>query len=91
MFPIGAAILEDRFRIEIDGYPDSAAARGDADGALPPGMCMVSFVVDSLSDLPVTAACTTTGLGGPLYGDGRVARINGPDGEWLELIEAPAP
>jgi catechol 2,3-dioxygenase-like lactoylglutathione lyase family enzyme len=45
-FPIGSAVLPEPFRIEIDGYPETATSRPCLDGHLPPGMSMVTFNCD---------------------------------------------
>lgn len=90
VFPIAAAILEQRFRIEIDGYPATAAEKSGAAGVLPPGLAMVSFRVDTLDGLPVEPVAEAQALGGRVYAGRPAARLIGPDGEWLELIEAPA-
>lgn len=86
-FPIGSAILREPYRIELDGYPDSATTRPTLDGHLPPGLSMVSFETDSFSESPYTPVKSTSSLDGAPY-CGRGAQIlHGPDGEWLELIE----
>ena len=78
-FPIAAAVLDNQFRIEFDGYPDSAIARPARPDQLPPGLAMVTFTVDSLDSM---AGVT------PHEVDGRrLAMLRGPDGEWLELVE----
>lgn len=88
-FPIASAILQEQFRIEIDGYPDSAITRPVTPGALPPGLCMVSFLVDSLGDLPVRPLRIYPGMRSVPYEGRQTALIQGPDGELLELIASP--
>ncbi|MDJ0709223.1 MAG: hypothetical protein QNJ14_02480 [Woeseiaceae bacterium] len=79
-FPIASAVLEEQFRIEIDGYPESAVKRPVIAGHLPAGMAMVSFRVDSLDRIDGVT---------PQVIDGRRrALLGGPDGELLELLEA---
>lgn len=89
-FPIASAILQHQFRVEIDEYPDSAIARPINDRCLPPGLCMVSFLVDSLDELSLAPLRTASGLGSFLYRDHQAALIQGPDGEVLELVALPS-
>ena len=49
---------------------------------------MVSFEVERLSDFSVPLRAKPQTVDGVLYGDRRTAVIEGPAGEWLELIEA---
>lgn len=44
-FTIASAVLQQRFRIEIDAYPKAATRRQWADGALPPGLGLVTVSV----------------------------------------------
>ncbi len=85
-FGIAAACLPNQFRIEIDDYPDTACRRTIRKGQLPPGLCMVSFDVDSLDSLPV-GATIFRGPNEPPYDSCRFARIIGPNDEWIELLE----
>lgn len=78
-FPIASAVLEQQFRIEIDGYPSSAIRRPVRPGHLPPGLSMVSFRVDSLDKIEGIAAATIEGR--------RHAMLRGPDDELIELVE----
>ncbi|MGI9238386.1 MAG: hypothetical protein ACR2QZ_13370 [Woeseiaceae bacterium] len=89
-FPIASAILQEQFRIELDAYPDTAIPRTVDDGCLPPSLCMVSFLVDSLDDLPLAPLRATSGIDSLLYRDRPTALIQGPDGELLELIASPS-
>jgi len=85
-----------RFLLEIDEYPESVRPRPRRSGHLPRGMAMVSFAVRSLGalatlspgGLPVRAP--PRALHGIGYGGRRAAVIEGPAGEWLELIEETA-
>ena len=94
IFPTAVARIPGRrFLLEMDECPDSVAPRARRPGHLPPGMAMVSFGVRDLDELarlqpravPTRAAPRT--LNGVAYGGRRVAVIEGPVGEWLELIE----
>lgn len=87
-YPIASAVLRQQFRIEIDGYPDSATARPIRDDDLAPGMAIVSFTAPDISafehgalavgerkDIVTKRAC-------------RAALLAGPDGETLEILES---
>jgi hypothetical protein len=69
--------------VELDAYPPGARARAWRDGELEPGLAMVSFDVDALEGLPLTAPpapCelpSIQGLSGVMIGKA---------GERLELI-----
>ncbi|MGI9232756.1 MAG: hypothetical protein ACR2RD_03920 [Woeseiaceae bacterium] len=89
-FPIASAILQEQFRIELDGYPDTAIPRPVDDACLPPGLCMVSFLVDSHDELPLAPLRAMSGIDSLLYRDRPTALIQGPDGELLELIASPS-
>lgn len=86
-YSISAACLPNQFRIEIDAYPDSCTQRSRPDGSLPPGLSMVSFQVASLDDLPMQLAIGRGPSHAPYHGC-RLARIKGPDDEWIELLES---
>lgn len=85
-FPIGSAVLESQFRIEIDGYPESAIDRPVRDGFLPPGLCMVSFDAQDPSEIAEGQAGTAAVFDTPPYSARPARMLRGPDGEWLELI-----
>ena len=87
-FPITSACLNAQYRIEIDGYPPTATPRPRDSGCLPPGLGLVSFRVASLDALPLSLNIVD-GPAGPPYFGGRIAVVEGPSGEWLELIETP--
>lgn len=79
-FPIASAVLDEQFRIELDGYPDTATSRPVTPGHLPPGLAIVSFDVGSLDEVEGAVAQTVDGR--------RAAMLRGPDRELLELTEA---
>jgi hypothetical protein len=79
-FPIASAVLKKQFRIELDGYPDTATSRPVTPGHLPPGLAIVSFDVASLDEVEGAIAQTVDSR--------RAAMLRGPDGELLELTEA---
>lgn len=88
-FRIGSVAMKGRFRIELDDYPASAVPRLTAPGDLPPGMAMVSFLVDDLTSFayPERVRIASMPDAVPYHGR-RTARFNGPSGEWIEIVEA---
>jgi hypothetical protein len=88
-YNIAGAIMEERYRIEIDGYPDSATERPVTDGELPPGLAMISIELPSLDDVPCPLDIHRQ-PGGASYGGDRLAILKGPSGEWMELLETGA-
>jgi hypothetical protein len=91
LFPICVAPVRTRHSIlELDEYPDNTQARARERGCLPGGMSMVSFGVKSLDDYPVEFRATPIRIDKAPYNGRRVSVIEGPAGEWLELIETSA-
>lgn len=94
VFPTAVASIPGRrFLLEMDEFPAGVPPRPRRPGHLPPGMSMVSFTVAALDDLarlgppaPVPRAAPRR-LEGAGYAGRRVAVIEGPVGEWLELVE----
>jgi len=72
--------------VELDQYPTSAAPRVNAEGALPPGMAVVSFDVDTLDGHSLIAAPAPSALPGT---DRVAACLRGVAGEIIELIAPP--
>lgn len=94
VFPTAVASIPGRrFLVEMDEYPPGVPPRRVRAGHLPPGMAMVSFAVRSLQAPPlagpgaVRLRAPPRAIEGLPYGGRRVAVIEGPVGEWLELIE----
>lgn len=77
-----------RFLLELDEYPATVQPRPRLGGRLPAGMAIVSFLVASLDDIPVPARAPPRRLTTPPFAGRRAMVIEGPAGEWLELIEA---
>ena len=89
LFPIAVATVRPRnCIIELDEYPDTTAARPRAEGQLPGGISMVSFKTDKLDDCTVHFRAEPIRIETAPYFGRRVAVIEGPAGEWLELIES---
>ncbi len=94
VFPTAVARIPGRrFLLEMDEYPASVPSRCLRAGHLPPGMAMVSFTVRSLDELArlapqsITMRTVPRPLPGVAYGGRRAVVVEGPVGEWLELIE----
>ena len=87
-FPICVAPLRARNSIlELDEYPENSAPRPRDEGCLPGGMSMVSFNVKDLDAINVQFRAAPQTIDIAPYQQQRVAIIEGPAGEWLELIE----
>jgi hypothetical protein len=84
-----AKIAGRRFIIELDEYPPGVPPRPAVKGMIPPGMSMVSFMVDSLDKLPVSWRTAPQSVSGPGYDGQRAAVTEGAAGEWIEIIESP--
>ncbi|MFN0084916.1 MAG: VOC family protein [Blastocatellia bacterium] len=80
---LAIARFPERFLIEIDEYPASAADRPVRPGELPPGMAAVSFGARSLDGFAEQSIELTE----PPYDGRRAALIIGTAGEMIELIE----
>jgi len=88
LFPICVAPVRARHCIlELDEYPGNTLARPRGRGELPGGMSMVSFKVPSLDNFPVPLRAAPVRINSVPYNGRRVGVIEGPAGEWLELIE----
>ena len=77
------------FMIELDQYPETVTERPILPGDIPPGISIVSFLVDDLDAVPADFRAQPASPAGHPYDEGRAAVIVGPNGEWLELIERP--
>ena len=88
VFPTSIARIPGRsFLVEMDQYPPGVQPRRRREGHLPPGMSMVSFIVQDLDGVPVPMRAPPRGVPGMPYGGRRTGVIEGSAGEWLELIE----
>jgi catechol 2,3-dioxygenase-like lactoylglutathione lyase family enzyme len=88
LFPICVAPVRARHCIlELDEYPNNTLPRPRGAGELPGGMSMVSFDIKNLDDFPVALRAEPVRIAAAPYNGRRVAVIEGPAGEWLELIE----
>jgi catechol 2,3-dioxygenase-like lactoylglutathione lyase family enzyme len=88
IFPTSIARIPGRsFLVEMDEYPATVKPRSRRDGHLPPGMSMVTFLVPDLDAVTLPFRHPPQAIGGLPYDGRRVAVIEGPAGEWLELVE----
>ncbi len=76
--------------VEIDQYPAQTRTRPIATGELPPGVGMVSYMVQSLDRIKAEFISAPAPLAGCIYGGRRAATVRGAAGEFLELIECSA-
>lgn len=72
---------------EVDQYPKSTVVRNCAEGMLPPGIAMVSYMVQSLDDVSVDFIAPPQAYDGIPYNGRRAASCVGAAGELIELIE----
>jgi catechol 2,3-dioxygenase-like lactoylglutathione lyase family enzyme len=88
LFPIAVATVRPRnCIIELDEYPATTSARPRGKGQLPGGISMVSFKVDNLDDIALPFRAPPIAINDAPYDGRRIAVIEGPAGEWLELVE----
>lgn len=87
LHPLALAKLGETGLIELDQYPAQAIRRTQRAGELPPGVALVSFLVDSLTGLAEDAA----GLPEAPYHGRRATVLIGAAGELIELVEATMP
>lgn len=88
-FPICVAPVRPRRSIlELDEYPENTQPRPRAPGTVPGGMSMVGFSVANLDGLALLA--DPVAIAEAPYNGRRAGILEGPAGEWLELIETPA-
>lgn len=73
--------------IEIDQYPPAATGRPVVAGHLPPGVALVSFLVESLDAIDVEWIAPPARHQAAPYWGRRAATVIGPSGERIELIE----
>lgn len=88
LFPICVAPVRARHCIlELDEYPDNTLPRPRGGGELPGGMSMVSFNVPRIDNFPVPLRAEPAQINAAPYNGRRTGVVEGPAGEWLELIE----
>lgn len=87
LHPLAIVQFVKDFLIEVDQYPASATERPQRAGDMPPGLAMVSFIVNSLDSLRVKFVAPPKKINTAPYDGRRVAVTVGPSGEWIELVE----
>jgi hypothetical protein len=86
--PLSIARISPKYALELDGYPQTASARPVADGEIPFAASMVGFEVGSLDTLSLPLKAPARVIHGAPYAGRRVAVVQGPAGELLELVES---
>ncbi len=88
-YPIAMARIPGRsFMLELEELPENTARRNVPDGQLPEGLAMISFTTPPLGGLNLDYRAEPRVIDLPPYSGREVAVIEGPAGEWLELIGA---
>jgi catechol 2,3-dioxygenase-like lactoylglutathione lyase family enzyme len=86
-YPISLARIPGRsFLLELEELPANTVRRSVPDGQLPEGLAMVSFTSAAFSELSLEYRAEPRSIDLPPYNGRKVAVIEGPAGEWLELI-----
>ena len=86
-YPVSLARIPGRsFLIELEELPPYIERRHVPEGQLPEGLAMVSFKSAPLDELILNYRAEPRRIDIPPYNGRKVAVIEGPAGEWLELI-----
>ena len=86
-YPVSLARIPGRsFLIEVEELPPYIERRHVPEGQLPEGLAMVSFTSAPLDELNLIYRAEPRRIDIPPYNGRKVAVIEGPAGEWLELI-----
>ena len=86
-YPVSLARIPGRsFLIELEELPPYIERRHVPEGQLPEGLAMVSFKSAPLDELNLNYRAEPRRIDIPPYNGRKVAVIEGPAGEWLELI-----
>ena len=87
-YPVSLARIPGRsFLIELEELPPYTEHRRVPDGQMPEGLGMVSFKSAALEELNLDYRAEPRTIDLPPYNGRKVAVIEGPAGEWLELID----
>jgi len=78
------------FLLELEELPSGTPRRSRAEGQLPQGLAMVSFGANVSRTIEAECRGTPQSVEAFPYNGRRVSVIEGPAGEWLELIDAQA-
>jgi hypothetical protein len=89
-YPISIARIPGRsFLLELEEFPANVERRRCPDGQLPEGLAMVAFTTPAFAGLDLDYRAAPVPVRQQPYAGRRVAVVEGPAGEWLELIECP--
>jgi hypothetical protein len=87
-YPITMAGLPGRsFMLELEELPAYIERRVVPEGQLPEGLAMISFTAAPLRELALNYRAAPQQIDLPPYNGRNVAVVEGPAGEWLELID----
>jgi len=87
-YPISLARIPGRdFLLELEELPPDIKRRTVPEGQLPEGLAMVSFASAPLNELTLAYRAAPRAIDLAPYNGRQVAVIEGPAGEWLELID----
>ena len=87
-YPISLARIPGRsFLLELEELPSYIERRAVPEGQLTEGLAMVSFTSAPLGELNLDYRAEPRSIDLPPYDGRTVAVIEGPAGEWLELID----
>jgi len=87
-YPVSLARIPGRsFLLELEELPPDIPLRHRPDGQLPEGLAMVSFTSANLNSLTLDFRAEPRPVDLPPYHGRHVAVVEGPSGEWLELID----
>ena len=90
-FPLAVAAIAPGYLIELDEYPPTIGARASNIGHLPSGIAVVAFTAEGLDPAKPDWRSAPRRMAEFPY-DGRSVGVTvGPAGEWIELIDTPAP
>lgn len=86
-YPVSLAVLPGRrFLLELEEFPAHLERRRRPEGQLPEGLAMVSFGSPALATLELAFRAPPQAIDAFPYHGRQVAVVEGPAGEWLELI-----
>jgi catechol 2,3-dioxygenase-like lactoylglutathione lyase family enzyme len=87
-YPVSLARIPGRsFLLELEELPQDIPLRHRPDGQLPEGLAMVSFASANLKSLALDFRAEPRTVDLLPYHGRHVAVVEGPSGEWLELID----
>ena len=85
------AAIAPGYLIELDEYPPTIGPRSSNMGHLPSGIAAVGFTAEGLDPAKLEWRSAPRRIAEFPYDGRNVGVTVGPAGEWIELIETPAP